>query len=159
MITEKNKKFIKNIKLKYPKLFDEKNLPFTNIFIESQLKNINNFDGCFMMDEIYKLKNNHSLILNLNDSNQQGSHWCALKYFNKTLYYFDSLSTGFVNEDIKKIYPKIIINLINIQDLYLSIKCGLFCCLFILYDVNNMKKFIDFLMIFDPVNKIKNDKI
>jgi hypothetical protein len=64
------------------------------------------FLGTFAFDEIPKLKNLESCIVNLDTSDQNGSHWVALyKYKNKT-YMFDSFDrqiSNFKRVDIDKI--------------------------------------------------------
>ena len=69
-------------KLKYPELFKSKNYPLSNIFINNLLKDYKNFIGCFSKDQIPLIKNNKSIIMNLNNSNEPGSHWKALKRVN-----------------------------------------------------------------------------
>ncbi|KAF0691666.1 Uncharacterized protein FWK35_00027641, partial [Aphis craccivora] len=50
--------------------------PLKNYDIMSFGKNIKNFRGCFMKDELPKIPwKNECGILNLNNSNQPGSHW------------------------------------------------------------------------------------
>lgn len=54
-------------------------------------KNIKNFRGCFMKDELPKRPwKNECGILNLNNSNQPGSHWVAWVKNDKKKIYFDS---------------------------------------------------------------------
>ena len=42
--------------------------------------------GCFSKDHIKLIENNKSMIINLQDSNQPGSHWIALKRGNNTIF-------------------------------------------------------------------------
>ena len=44
------------------------------------------------------------MIINLQDSNQPGSHWIALKRVNNTIFVFDSFGIGYIPMDIFKIY-------------------------------------------------------
>ena len=67
------------IKLKYSELYKRKNYPLSNIFINNLSKNYKNFIGCFSKDQIPLIENNKSIIMNLQNSNQSGSHWIALK--------------------------------------------------------------------------------
>ena len=50
--------------------------------------------GCFSKDQIKLIGNNKSMIINLQDSNQPGSHWIALKRVNNTIFVFDSFGVG-----------------------------------------------------------------
>ena len=56
------------------------------------------------------------MIINLQDSNQPGSHWMALKRVNNTIFVFDSFGIGYIPMDIFKIYKnlKIITNIYRI---------------------------------------------
>ena len=73
-----NPNFFKT-KLNYPELYKRKNYPLSNIFINDLLKDNKNFIGCFSKDQIKLIDNNKSIIMNLQNSNQSGSHWIALK--------------------------------------------------------------------------------
>ena len=91
-------------RLKYPELFKRKNYPLSNIFINNLLKDNKNFIGCFSKDQIKLIENNKSMIINLQDSNQSGSHWIALKRVNNTIFVFDSFGIGYIPVGIFKIY-------------------------------------------------------
>lgn len=70
------------------------NLETDNFQLNDYCKDIgiDNFVGVFALDEIPQLKNNQNCIINLDTSNEPGSHWVALfKYRNKT-YFFDSFN-------------------------------------------------------------------
>ena len=66
-------------KLKYTELFKRKNYPLSNIFINNLLKGYENFIGCYSKDQIFLIENNKSMMINLNNSYEPGSHWIALK--------------------------------------------------------------------------------
>ena len=106
------------------------------------------------------LDNNKSLIHNLQNSNQNGSHWCSITRKNNTIFIFDSFGIGEIPSEIYKIYKKfkIITNIYQIQDIS-SILCGLYSILFILYDVKNKNHFIKFLTLFNKSNFLKNELI
>ena len=120
----------------------------------------NNFSGCFSKDKIILLDNNKSLIYNLQNSNQKGSHWCSITRRNNTSYVFDSFGIGEIIPRIYNIYKNfnIVTNIYRIQHIK-SILCGLFSVLFILYDVKNKNDFISFLTLFHKNNFIKNELI
>ena len=47
----KNRNFFE-IKTEYPSLFERKNYPLSNIFINNLLKNFKNFEACYSKDQI-----------------------------------------------------------------------------------------------------------
>ena len=53
------------------------------------------------------------MIINLQDSNQPGSHWIALERVNNTIFVFDSFGIGYIPVGIFKVYKnyKIITNI------------------------------------------------
>lgn len=69
--------------------------PLTNVDIMIAAKNIKNFRGCFMRDELQflgKPNENECGIMNLNKSDESGSHWVAWKVINNNKHnklYFD----------------------------------------------------------------------
>ena len=100
------------------------------------------------------------MIYNLQNSDQNGSHWCSITRRNNTIFIFDSFGIGEIPSEIYKIYKdfKITTNIYQIQDI-LSISCGLYSILFILYDVKNKNDFINFLTLFNKSNFLKNELI
>ena len=84
-------------KLKYPELFKRKNYPLSNIFINNLLKDYKNFIGCYSKDQIKLIENNKSIIINLQNSNQPGSHWIVLKRVKNSIYIFDSFGIGYLS--------------------------------------------------------------
>ena len=113
------------------------NYPLSNIFINNLLKNEESYLNTFSKDEIPLIENNKSLIFNLQNSNEKGSHWIALSRTNKNIFIFDSFGVGYIPKNIYNIYKKfnIIINIHRIQDINSNL-CGLFCVLFCLYKIN-----------------------
>ena len=91
-------------KLKYPELFKRKNYPLSNIFINNLLKDYKNFMGCFFKDQIKLIENNKSMIINLQDSNQSGSLWIALKRVNNNIFVFDSFGIGCIPVGIFRVF-------------------------------------------------------
>ena len=106
------------------------------------------------------LDNNKSLIYNLQNSDQNGSHWCSITRRNNSIFIFDSFGIGEIPSEIYKIYKdfKIITNIFQIQHIS-SILCGLYSILFILYDIKNKNDFINFLTLFNKSNFLKNELI
>ena len=100
------------------------------------------------------------MIYNLQNSDEKGSHWCSITRRNNVIFVFDSFGIGEIPSEIYKIYKtfKIVTNIYQIQDIT-SILCGLYSILFILYDIKNKDDFIDFLMLFNKSNFLKNELI
>ena len=138
------------VKSKYPYLFKKKNYPLSNLFINDLLKDNKIFSGCFSKDRIILIDNNKSLIYNLQNSNENGSHWCSIPRRNNTIYVFDSFGIGEIPSETYKIYKnfKIVTYIYQIQHIS-SILCGLYSISFILYVIKNKNDFINFLTLFN----------
>ena len=78
--------FFEQIKNKYPELFKKSNYPLSNIFINNLLENEKSYLSTFSKDEIPLVENNKSLIFNLQNSNEKGSHWIALSGANNNIF-------------------------------------------------------------------------
>ena len=135
----KNRIFFE-VKSKYPSLFERKNYPLSNIFINNLLKNFKDFEGCYSKDQIPLIENNKSLISNLQNSDQKGSHWVSLSRKNNNIFIFDSFGIGDIPNKLYKIYKNynIITNIYRIQDINSNL-CGMFSVLFCLYKVDSKK--------------------
>ena len=107
-----NSNFVE-MKIKYPELFKRESYPLSNIFINNLLKNYKNFIGCYSKDQIKLIENNKSIIMNLQNSYESGSHWIALKRVNNTIFVFDSFGIGYLPIGIFKVFKnlKIITNI------------------------------------------------
>ena len=100
-----------------------KKYPLTNIFINNLLKDEKSYLKTFSNDEIPLIENNKSLIFNLQNSNQIGSHWISLS---RKIFIFDSFGIGHIPNNIYEIYKNfnIIANIYRI--LYINSNlCGL----------------------------------
>ena len=65
--------------------------PLNNFDILEKCKSIKNFKGVFMRDELKgKASTSESIILNMDDSNGQGTHWVSLYVKGNNCYYCDS---------------------------------------------------------------------
>ena len=102
------------------------------------MKNNKNYIGTFSKNNVPKLKNNQSTIVNLADSGDTGTHWISMKLVNKKLFYFDSYAIPYIPDIIKKQYSddKIITNIYRVQG-DLSVECGKFCIMFIQSNIKN----------------------
>ena len=145
--------FFEQIKNKYTELFKKINYPLSNLFINNLLKDEKSYLGTL-------IENNKSLIFNLQNSNQAGSHWISLSRNNKNIFIFDSFGVAHIPKNIYEIYKNfnIITNIYRIQDINSNL-CGLFCVLFCLYKVNCKNKFIEFLNLFNVNDYIKNELV
>ena len=148
------------VKTKYRSLFERKNCTFSNNFINNLLKNKKYFSGVFSKDQIPLIENNKSLIFNLENSDQKGSHWLSLARKNDDIFIFDSFGIGDIPTNLYKIYKNynIITNIYRIQDINSNL-CGMFCVLFCSYKVDSKNKFISFLNLFNSNNFTKNELI
>ena len=98
--------------------------------------------------------------MNLQNSNQPGSHWIALKRVNNTIFVFDSFGNRYLPIGVFKVFKnfKIITNIYRIQDISSNL-CGMFCVLFILHDIKSKNDFIIFLTLFNSNEFLKNELI
>ena len=122
------------------------------------MKDNKDFVGVFSKNNVSKLKNNQSTIVNLANSNDTGTHWIAMKYVDKKLFYFDSYGIPYIPDVIKNQYSddKIITNIYRIQS-DLSVECGKFCIMFIQSNIKNETDYIKFLLQFKKNDFEKND--
>ena len=152
--------FFEQIKNKYPELFKKINYPLSNVFINKLLKNEKSYLDTFSKDEIPLIENDKSLIFNLQNSNEKGSHWISVSRKNNNIFKFDSFGTGHIPKTIYEIYKNfnIITNIYRIQHINSNL-CGLSCVLFYLYKVNSKNKFIGFLNLFNANDYIKNELV
>ena len=152
--------FFAEIKNKYPELFKKINYPLSNIFINNLLKDEKSYLDTFSKDEIPLIENNKSLIFNLQNSNQAGSHWISLSRNDKNIFLFDSFGVAHIPKNIYEIYKNfnIITNIYRIQHINNNL-CGLFSVLFCLHKVNSKNKFIEFLNLFNVNDYIKNELV
>src|SRR5271156_6933079 len=110
------------------------------------------FRGVFMDDELpNKIKTNESGIVNLQDSDEQGSHWVCYLKKGKLKYYFDSYGLDCSNEVLNYLKRPIITSTYQIQKMG-STMCGQYC-LYILYYLGEGYNFNDILHKLLPVNE------
>jgi len=123
--------------------------PLSNIDIinKCQELKIKNFKGVFMRDELLNniAKSDECLILNIDKSSNDGTHWTCLLINEPDCYYFDSY--GFPPPIEVKRYCK------HLADRYYNsfkiqkpdqVICGHYC-VYVLYKLSNGFKFYDIL--------------
>src|SRR6266853_5994771 len=132
---------------------------FDIVRIVKQLK-IKNFKGVFMKDELNKcIGRNECGIVNLQNSDQHGSHW--INYYKKGIvkYYFDSYGLDCPDNLLKYLKPTknsspIICSTFIIQK-FGTVICGQLC-VFVLYMLDHGHKFLDILLsLMDEIHGIK----
>ena len=139
----------------YHNFYEEYNIKQTSttnfdlINYAKQLK-IKYFRGYYMNDELpKKIRPNECGIVNLQNSDQPGSHHVCYYKKGKVKYYFDSYGLDSTNDMLKYLKPtknssKLIMNTYEIQKLGTKI-CGQIC-LYVLYMLSNDYKFEDILL-------------
>ena len=113
--------FFAEIKNKYPELFNKKNYPLSNIFTNNLLKDEKTYLNTFSKNEIPLIENNKSLIFNLQNSNQPGSHWLAISRKDNNIFIFDSFGVGHIPKNIYKTYK----NFNIVTNIYIEFKTSI----------------------------------
>ena len=105
-----------------------------NLFANSL--NISNFCGVFGLDELKQINKHRKglVIFNTQPTTLPGQHWIALSITVDTIFYFDSLNSGFHSNEcvakfLIKMNKKVILNNIQIQP-DVSNLCGVHCIVF-----------------------------
>ena len=112
--------------------------------IVNELK-IPNFRGVYMKDELpKKIKVNECGIVNLQNSDENGSHWICYYKKGKLKYYFDSYGLDLPNELKSYLKSPIYCSTFEIQKLNTKI-CGQLCT-YMLYYLEKGFNFIDILL-------------
>ena len=132
--------------------------PIGNLKIDKILKNNKNYIGTYSKDNVPILKNNQSTIINLQNSDKNGSHWVSYKKVGNKIFYFDSFAVSFLPDIIQNQYQnhKFICNIYIIQSID-SNQCGRYCILFIKSNIKNENDYKIFLLKFEKNNFLKND--
>ena len=112
-----------------------------------------------MNDNLSKTIKNGAYVINLDEYEDEGTHWIALYVNNNKVIYFDSLCVEHVPKEIKKFIGHKIIetNIFRIQADN-SIMCGYLCIGFIDFMFAG-RSLIDFTSLFSPYDFKKNDDI
>ena len=107
------------------------------------------FRGCLMRDELgKKIKTNECGIVNLQNSDEKGSHWCSYYKHGKEKFYFDSYGLDPPNEVLKYLKPSknsspLVISTYQIQQ-FGSVICGQLS-IYVLFMLGSGFNFIDII--------------
>jgi len=146
-----------------------KSKPLSNIEIISICKQYGlGLTECCMKNELHSLKVNGHYIINLENSNQNGTHWTCLISEKDSCFYFDSfgcIPPQEIQNLLQKYYKRIYFNNKIIQNLQ-SVLCGYFCLALLIFLKKNQKvmkktllqKCQQFTEIFKSDTKL-NDKV
>ena len=134
------------------------NYPISNLKIDEILKHDKNYIGTYSKDNVPILKNNKSTIINLQNSDRNGSHWVYYKRIGNKVFYCDSYGVAYIPDIIKIQYPnhKFICNIYRIQSTD-SNQCGRFCILFVKSNIKTENDNSNFLLQFEKNHFLKND--
>ena len=116
----------------------------------SKILKISNFKGVYMRDELKgKANRNESLILNMDESSGNGTHWTSLFVTENDSYYFDSFGLP-PPKEVTHYCPNNsrYYNTFKIQKPE-EVICGHYC-IYVLYKLSNNYKFYDILQELSP---------
>ena len=120
----------------------------SNIDIEKYVKmlKINNFRGCYMRDELKNVRCNtvECGVLNLNLSNESGSHWTCWFKVNSDKYYFNSFVLPPPKELVDYLGSPILYSTFQLQGMN-DQNCGKWYLL-ILKNLNEDSDYIDVIL-------------
>lgn len=138
----------------------------TNIEVEKLGKKLlgSQFIGVYPADSIpsFSTLTNKSIIFNLSKHTQPGSHYIAVLFTKKAIFYFDSYGKKLTNKSIKNNLKRINLPIFyhtrSIQD-PTSIFCGLFSLSYLHAIQNKKMSPQSFYKMFKTSPKKQNDKI
>ena len=112
-----------------------KNRPITNLDIQNWVEylKIPNFGGVISRDQVKDCEMGHSFVINLNESNEPGSHWVAMVFGSDLILYFDSFGLDPPEEVLmlcNKNRVNYAFNNTHYQSLT-SVLCGYYCLFFL----------------------------
>ena len=136
-----------------------------NLFANSL--NISNFCGVFGLDELKQIDKHRKglIIFNTQPTTLPGQHWIALSITVDTIFYFDSLNSGFHSNEcvakfLIKMNKKVILNNIQIQP-DVSNLCGVHCIVFchIMSKNNTLPVFQSFMKRLSQLDVFKREQL
>ena len=88
------------------------NYPMSNLKIDEILQHDKNYIGTYSKDNVPISKNNESTIINLQNSDRNGSHWVSYKRIGDKrigdkIFYFDSYGVAYIPDIINKCWSHI----------------------------------------------------
>lgn len=141
--------------------------PLSNAEINEYMRGYQYFKGCFMHDQVAKQKPLtpwQSMIINLDSSLNQGTHWVCAIYRNVAnnpqVIYYDSFGlppSDVIAAYLKKSKVSLLYNNGQIQNIA-SVACGYYCIDF-LQSCYQFKDPIDILYQYDQTGKLNNEDI
>ena len=136
-----------------------------NLFANSL--NISNFCGVFGLDELKQIDKHRKglVIFNTQPTTLPGQHWIALSITVDTIFYFDSLNSGFHSNEcvakfLIKMNKKVILDNIQIQP-DVSNLCGVHCIVFchIMSKNNTLPVFQSFIKRLSQLDVFKREQL
>ena len=133
----------------------------SNIDIDNYFKDDDKYRGCFAKNEIPSQLQRGFYIVNLNNSDEAGSHWtCIINLHNDHIIYFDSYGApapqqaefAMKNTGNKKCYY----NTMQLQSLNSNV-CGYYC-IFVIELLQKRYKFLDIIDMFSFDDYESNDR-
>ena len=105
--------------------------PLTNFEIMDYFKDVKRFNGVFSRNKLPNLRNG-AYVINLDHSENTGTHWVVIFMKKNEVIYFDSFGVEYIPKEIMKSIgnKNIKTSIFRIQNNN-SIMCGYFCILFI----------------------------
>ena len=132
--------------------------PRINIEISEYYKNEPGFNGVYSRNNLSNKIKKGAYVINLDKSENTGTHWVSLFVKANKVIYFDSFGIEHIPKEINKFSNNNIeSNIFRIQA-YDSIMCGYFCIEFINYMLKG-KTLLDYTNLFSPNNFKKNDQV
>ena len=112
-----------------------KNIPITNFDIQNWVEylRLNNFGGVISRDQVIDSVPQHSYVINLNESDEPGSHWVAMFFGSDLVLYFDSFGLA-PPQELLTLCEKHGINYAYNNAQYqalTSVLCGYYCLFFL----------------------------
>ena len=136
--------------------------------INELLKNVQNYQGSFALDELNDIQNNllpTFFIINLDNRKGGGTHWIAFALYQNTVFVCDPLGGLLPNNELPTELIDFLHILIYDRRLYITKQlqptesqlCGSYCVLFV-KEMSKTNNFSAFLSLF-TTNLTQNDKI
>ena len=135
-----------------------KNIPITNFDIQNWVEylKIPNFGGVISRDQIKDCTPRHSFVINLNESDEPGSHWVAMFFGSDLILYFDSFGLAPPQEVLmlcEKHRVNYTFNNTHYQE-FTSVLCGYYCLFFLNEISRRMKPHLAHQSLYSVFNEV-----